>query len=218
MARAAREMGYSYLAITDHSPSLTVAQGLNRKRLKKQQAEIDAARKELDGFTVLKGTEVDILVDGSIDYPVAVLREMDFVIASVHSLFGMPEQKMTDRIVKAARNPYVAAIGHLTGRMINTRDAYSVDVSAIVAACAESGCALELNAHADRLDITDLVCRQAKEAGVKVAINTDAHHARHFWMMQLGVGTARRGWLEKGDVLNCMTAEELVDHVRSRRP
>jgi DNA polymerase (family 10) len=218
MAKAAREMGYSYLAITDHSPSLTVAQGLNRRRLKKQQAEIDAARKELKGFSILKGTEADILADGSIDYPVSVLREMDIVVASVHSRFGMPEKKMTERIIKAARNPYVTAIGHLTGRMLNARDAYSVDVAAVVAACVESGCALELNAHSERLDITDLVCRQAKEAGVKVMIATDAHHARHFWMMQLGVGTARRGWLEKGDVLNCMSVEELTDHVQSRRP
>jgi DNA polymerase (family 10) len=218
MATAARDMGYSYVAITDHSPSLTVAQGLNRKRLKKQQAEIEAARKKLKGFAVLKGTEVDILADGSIDYPVAVLRDLDVVVASVHSRFGMPEQKMTERIIRAARNPYVTAIGHLTGRMINARDAYQLDVAAVIAACAESGCALELNAHADRLDVTDVVCRQAKEAGVKIMIGSDAHHSRHYWMMELGVGTARRGWLEKGDVLNCMTAEELADHVRSRRP
>ncbi len=132
-----------------------------------------------------------------------MLRGLDIVIASVHSRFGMPEKEMTDRIVKAARNPYVTAIGHLTGRMLNTRDAYELDVGAVVAACAESGCALELNAHSDRLDITDLVCRQAKEAGVKVLIGTDAHHARHFWMMELGVGTARRGWLEKA---TCSTA------------
>jgi DNA polymerase (family 10) len=217
MAKAARERGYSYIAITDHSPSLTVAQGLNKKRLKKQQAEIDAACEELGGFTVLKGTEADILADGSIDYPKEVLREMDFVVASVHSRFGMPEREMTDRIVKAARNPYVSAIGHLTGRMINQRDAYGVNVGEVIAACAESGCALELNAHADRLDITDLVCRQAKEAGVKVVISTDAHHARHLWMMELGVGTARRGWLGKDDVLNCMTAGELREHVRARR-
>ena len=218
MATAARDMGYSYVAITDHSPSLTVAQGLNRKRLKKQQAEIEAARKKLKGFAVLKGTEVDILADGSIDYPVAVLRDLDVVVASVHSRFGMPEQKMTERIIRAARNPYVTAIGHLTGRMINARDAYQLDVAAVIAACAESGCSLELNAHADRLDVTDVVCRQAKEAGVKIMIGSDAHHSRHYWMMELGVGTARRGWLEKGDVLNCMTAEELADHVRSRRP
>ena len=218
MATAARDMGYSYVAITDHSPSLTVAQGLNRKRLRKQQAEIEAARKKLKGFAVLKGTEVDILADGSIDYPVAVLRDLDVVVASVHSRFGMPEQKMTERIIRAARNPYVTAIGHLTGRMINARDAYQLDVAAVIAACAESGCALELNAHANRLDVTDMVCRQAKEAGVKIIIGSDAHHSRHYWMMELGVGTARRGWLEKGDVLNCMTAEELADHVRSRRP
>jgi len=218
MATAAREMGYDYVAITDHSPSLTVAQGLSRKRLRKQQAEIDAACKELDGFTIFKGTEADILADGSIDYPDSVLKDLDIVIASVHTRFGMPQKEMTERVTKAARNPYVTAIGHLSGRLLNTRDSYELDVAAVIEACAESGCALELNAHAERLDITDLVCRQAKEAGVKVLLGTDAHHSRQYWMMRLGVGTARRGWLEKDDILNCMTAAQLREHILSRRP
>jgi DNA polymerase (family 10) len=218
MAAAARERGYSYIAVTDHSPSLGVASGLSVKRLKRQHAEIEAARKELRGFRILTGTEADILQDGAIDYPDAVLRGLDIVVASVHTRFGMGEKEMTERIIKAVENPYVTAIGHLTGRLIGQRDTYQVDVGAVVEACAEHRTALELNSHMDRLDITDLVCRQAKEAGVKVLIGTDAHHSGHYWMMQLGVGTARRGWLEKSDVLNCMEAGGLVDYVRSRRP
>ncbi len=214
MAEAARQMGYSYLAITDHSPSLGVAGGLSAKRLRRQQADIEAANRKLSGFTVLKGTEADILADGGIDYPEKVLATFELVIASVHSRFGMSEKEMTARIIKAVQNPYVTAIGHLTGRLLGQREAYQVDVGAVVAACAEHRTALELNTNMERLDITDLVCRQAREAGVKVLLGTDAHHSRHYWMMRLGVGTARRGWLEKGDVLNCMEAEELLDYLR----
>ncbi|MHC4592239.1 MAG: DNA polymerase/3'-5' exonuclease PolX [Planctomycetota bacterium] len=217
MARNAREMGYSYVAITDHSRSLGVAGGLSLKRLKRQRAEIEAAREKLSGFAILTGTEVDILPQGGLDYPDDVLAELDIVIASVHSRFGMREKEMTERILTAVRNPNVTAIGHLTGRLLGQREAYEVDVGAVVAACAEHRTALELNANAERLDITDLVCRAAKEAGVKVLIGSDAHHPRHYWMMQLGVATARRGWLERGDVLNCMGLEELRDYARAGR-
>jgi DNA polymerase (family 10) len=217
MAEAAKAMGYSYIAITDHSPSLGVASGLNVARLRKQHAEIEAAQKQLRGFRILKGTEADILADGRIDYPDEVLADLDIVVASVHTRFGMSEKEMTERIIKAVRNPYVTAIGHLTGRLIGQRDTYQVDVGAVIAACAEEGCALELNSHMDRLDITDIVCHQAKQAGVKVLIGTDAHHSEHYWMMKLGVATARRGWLEKGDVLNCMEADELRQYLHARR-
>jgi DNA polymerase (family 10) len=210
MARATKEMGYSYIAITDHSPSLNVAQGLSVKRLRKQQKEIDEANEELGGFTVLKGTEADILADGSVDYPPKVLKGMDLVIASVHSHFNMSEQEMTERICKAAANPLVHAIGHLTGRLLGQRDSYALNVGAVIEACAEHGTALEINAHTERLDITDLVCREAKAAGVKVIIGTDAHHTRHLPMMRLGVAVARRGWLEKSDVLNCLTVKQFL--------
>ncbi len=213
MARAAREMGYSYMAVTDHSQSLGVAGGLSVKDLKKQHADIEKARKKLDGFVVLKGTEVDILPDGRLDYPDEVLAGLDLVIASVHSQFGMGEKEMTDRIIRAVESPHVDAIGHLTGRLLGQRDAYAVDVGAVVRACAQHGTALEINAFMDRLDVTDLVCRQAREAGVKIMIGTDAHRAEHYWMMRLGVGTARRGWLEKGDVLNCMEADDLLAYL-----
>jgi len=213
MARAAREMGYSYIAITDHSPSLGVAGGLAVKDLKKQHADIEKAREKLDGFAILKGTEVDILPDGRLDYPDEVLAELDLVIASVHSQFGMGEKEMTDRIIRAVESPHVDAIGHLTGRLLGQRDAYAVDVGAVLRACAKHGTALEINAFMDRLDVTDLVCRQAREAGVKMVIGTDAHRAGHYWMMRLGVGTARRGWIEKGDVLNCMEADDLLAYL-----
>ena len=217
MASAARDRGYSYIAVTDHSPSLGVAGGLSVARLKKQQAEIEAAERTLGGFRILKGTEVDILADGRLDYPEAALARFDLIVASVHTRFSMSEKEMTERIIRAVRNPHVTAIGHLTGRLIGQRDAYAVDVGAVVAACAEHGTALELNSHMDRLDVTDLVCRQTKEAGVRVLIGTDAHHSEHYWMMRLGVGTARRGWLEKADVLNCMEVDELLGYLRSRR-
>jgi DNA polymerase (family 10) len=217
MARAARDMGYSYVAITDHSASLGVAGGLSARRLRKQQSDIAAAAGELGSFTILKGTEVDILPDGSLDYPERVLRGLDIVVASVHTRFGMSEEEMTRRLLKAAANPYVTAIGHLTGRLLGEREAYQLDVGAVVEACARHGTALELNSHMERLDISDLVCRQAKEAGAKVLVGTDSHSALHYWMMELGVATARRGWLEKGDVLNCMEADELLDYLRARR-
>jgi len=217
IAAAARERRYRCVAITDHSPSLTIAHGVSVERLRRRQEEIEAARESMPGFTILAGTEVDILADGSLDYPDEVLAALDWVIASVHSRFGMGEDEMTARIIKAVEHPHVDAIGHLTGRMLGQREAYSLDVGAVVAACAEHGTALELNAHTARLDITDVVCRQAKEAGVKVVINTDAHRPEELDMMRFGVATARRGWLEKADVLNCMTPGKLLRYLASRR-
>jgi len=172
---------------------------------------------ELGGYPILKGTEVDILKDGSLDYADDVLASLDWVVASVHDHFNLSETDMTQRILRAVRHPCVHAIGHLTGRLIGKREAYAVDVPAIVAACAETGTCLELNAHPERLDIRDTVCREAKQAGVKVALGTDAHHASHYALMHYGVATARRGWLEKGDVLNSMTARALQSFLRSMK-
>ncbi|NLW50009.1 MAG: DNA polymerase/3'-5' exonuclease PolX [Candidatus Brocadiaceae bacterium] len=218
MAAAAQELGYAYLAITDHSPSLGIARGLSAKRLREQQKEIRAARRRLPGFRILSGTEADILPDGTLDYPESVLAGLDFVIASVHTHFRMAEDEMTERILAAVRSPYVAAIGHLTGRLLGQREGYAVDVGRVLEACAESGTALELNAHTERLDINDTICRRAKDADVRVMIGTDAHRPEHFGLMALGIGTARRGWLEPGDVLNCMGADELTEYVRAKRP
>jgi DNA polymerase (family 10) len=218
MARAARESGYSYVALTDHSKNLGVAGGLDVDELARKNEDIDEANTRLKGFTILKGAEVDILKDGSLDYEDDVLAGLDFVVASVHDHFNMSEKEMTQRITRAARNPHVDAIGHLTGRLIGRRDAYQVNVSAVIEACAEAGTCLELNAHPARLDITDVVCRQAREAGVRVALGTDSHKALHYGLMRFGVATARRGWLERGDVVNCMSAKQLLKSIRSRKP
>jgi DNA polymerase (family 10) len=213
--RAALAAGYEYVAITDHSSAwLTRIQGPAEERMARQRDEIDAANRELGGLVILKGAEVDILPDGSLEYDDGILSQLDLVIASVHTRFGMPEPEMTARVVKAAANPYVSAIGHLTGRLIGRRDAYELDVGAVVQACAEHGTALELNSHIDRLDADELVCRRAKETGVRILLGTDAHHPSHFAMMPLGIGIARRGWLEPRDVLNCMPADELCQYLR----
>jgi DNA polymerase (family 10) len=208
MARAARDFGYDYVALTDHSAGLSIAGGLSPDGLRRREEEIEAAREALPGFPIFSGTEVDILPDGSLDYPDDVLAGLDWVIASVHSRFKLPREAMTRRIVRAAQHPLVHAVGHPTGRLIGRREPYEVDMAAVVEACAESGCALELNAHVNRLDISDVVCRQCRDAGVTVTINTDAHAPEQFLMMTYGVGTARRGWLEPEHVLNCKSADE----------
>jgi len=215
-ARAARQYGYGYVALTDHSKNLTIARGLDEETLRRRNAEIDEANSRLKGFTILKGTEVDILKDGSLDYDDEVLAELDFVIASVHDNFGMAEGAMTERILRAVRNRRVHAIGHLTGRLLGRRDAYEVNVPAVVEECARTGTWLELNAHPERLDITDVVCHEAKQAGVKVVINTDAHNSSHFPFMQYGVATARRGWLSEGDVVNCLTPAKLKGLLKTK--
>jgi len=215
MAEAARKRRYSYLALTDHSKNLGVAGGLDEEDLARRNQEIDRANKELRGFTILKGTEVDILRDGSLDYDEEVLASLDWVVAAVHDHFNMSEKEMTERILRAVRSPHVHAIGHLTGRLLGRREAYPVNIAAVIEACAQTGTCLELNTHPERLDVQDTVCREAKQAGVKVALGTDAHHSAHYDFMLYGVGTARRGWLEKQDVLNCMPARTLLKFLRS---
>ena len=217
MATAARDMGYEFLGLTDHSVSLSVTQGPDEEGLRRKKEEIDRAMEELDGFTILAGSEVDIFKDGSLDYNEEILEWLDLVIAAVHTHFGLDEKEMTERVVKAVSNPHVDILAHPTGRLINEREPYALDMNAVVEACAENGVALELNSFPDRLDITDTVCRQAKETGVKVAIDTDSHHPSHLQWIKVGVGTARRGWLEPDDVLNCMSAKELLEYLNRDR-
>jgi DNA polymerase (family 10) len=212
----AKACGRRYIALTDHSKHLTIANGLDEKRLARRNEEIDEANAALKGITLLKGTEVDILKDGSLDYGDAVLASLDYVIASVHDNFHMGEQKMTERIVRAIRNPHVYCIGHLSGRLIGRRDPYPVNVTAVIEACAESGTALELNGQPDRLDARDVICREAAGAGVKISLGSDAHSASDLALMDFCVATARRGWLQKGDVLNCLTAAQLRKFLRSK--
>ncbi len=214
--KVAKACGRRYIALTDHSKHLTIANGLDEKRLARRNEEIDEANAALKGITLLKGTEVDILKDGSLDYGDAVLASLDYVIASVHDNFHMGEQKMTERIVRAIRNPHVYCIGHLSGRLIGRRDPYPVNVTAVIEACAESGTALELNGQPDRLDARDVICREAAGAGVKISLGSDAHSASDLALMDFCVATARRGWLQKGDVLNCLTAAQLRKFLRSK--
>lgn len=217
MAESAKKLGYSYVAITDHSPSSVIANGLSVKRLTEKKKELEKADKEIKGIKILMGTEVDIKSDGTLDYPDKVLKELDVVIASVHSGFKMDIEKMTERILCAVRNPYVHAIGHPTGRLINERDPYEVDIDKLIDAALEYGKALEVNGSYQRLDLKDLHVRKAVEAGVKIIISTDAHRPEQLLQMKLGVGTARRGWVEKKSVLNTLDTKELLKWLSMNR-
>jgi len=213
MARAARERGYEYLGIAEHTPTAAYAGGVSEAELVKEWKEIAEVQKAMKGFRILRSAEVDIKADGSLDYSDAILKELDFVVASIHSGF---KQKVTERILRAMANPYVDAIGHPTGRLISRREGYEIDLEVVLKAAAETGTALEINAYYDRLDLSDLHAKRAKEAGAQITINTDAHHADQLWMMELGIGTARRGWLSKGDVLNCLPPEKLRKKSRKK--
>jgi DNA polymerase (family 10) len=202
MALAARARGLGYLAISDHSRRLTVAHGLDPVRLTQQRAEIARLNRSLRGIELLSGIEVDILADGSLDLPDAALARLDIVVAAVHSQFNLPRARQTERILAALSNPHVRVLAHPLGRLIDERDPYDVDMLAIVRRCKARGVALELNAHPQRLDLTDIHCRMAKDEGALVAIDSDAHSVYEFDNLVHGVGQARRGWLEKANVVN----------------
>jgi DNA polymerase (family 10) len=209
MAAAARARGLSYLAITEHSRRLTVARGLDPARLARQIDEIDALNKNLAGITLLKGIEVDILEDGSLDLPDAILERLDLVIAAVHSKFDLPRARQTQRILKAMDNPLVSMLAHPTGRLIDERAPYDVDMARVIRKAANVHCHLELNAHPERLDLLDTYCQMAKAEGVLVCVNSDAHSVHEFDNLRFGIGQARRGWLEPPDVLNTRPLKEL---------
>ncbi|MBD1372830.1 DNA polymerase/3'-5' exonuclease PolX [Hazenella sp. IB182357] len=210
MARAALAKGYEYIAITDHSRSLRVASGLSIDELKEQWEEIDRVNEALEGITVLKGTEMDILPDGSLDFPDEILKELDVVIASIHSGFKQDEETMTKRIIEAIQNPYVHIFAHPTGRLVLKRDPYHVNVEKLFEAAQSTGTILELNANPRRLDLNDEALKRAKEEyGLKFTINTDAHITDGLAYMRYGIATARRGWLQKEDVINTYTLTQL---------
>jgi DNA polymerase (family 10) len=217
MAEAGRARGYRYIAITDHSKALTVARGMDAKRLQSQMAAIDALNRRLQGFRVLKGIEVDILGDGALDMDAATLAKLDVVVASVHSRMNQPREEMTARIVRAIESGLVDVVGHPTGRILGRRDAFEVDVERVLRAAAACGVAMEINAYPDRLDLNDSHCRLAKRLGVKIVISTDSHDPRHLDLIRYGVYTARRGWLDKGDVLNTLDAGAFVRELRRNR-
>jgi len=218
MARAARELGYEYICITDHSRSLKFAGGVGVDDLRQHIRDVRRLSERLEGIRVLIGSEVDILADGSLDYPDEVLAELDVVIASVHTRFRMDVRAMTERIIRAMRNPYVTIIGHPTGRLVQQRDPYSVDIEQLVEAARKTGTILEVNAAPERLDLKDVHVRLAKESGVLLAINTDAHSTAQLRYMALGVGTARRGWAEAKDVVNTLPLDELLEVLGRKRP
>jgi DNA polymerase (family 10) len=209
MTGAAKKLGYEYLAVSDHSKHVTVAHGLDAKRLGQQIKEIDRLNGKLKGLRLLKSVELDILEDGSLDLPDRILEELDLVVFSVHFKFNLSRDKQTERIIRAMDNRHVHIFCHPTGRLINERRPYEVDLERVMNAAKERGCHLELNAHPDRLDLDDVNCKRAKEMGLKVAISTDAHSLDDLRYMRFGVGQARRGWLEPEDVLNTRSWEEL---------
>ncbi|KAF0216189.1 MAG: DNA polymerase [Geobacteraceae bacterium] len=214
LVAAAKARGYTYFALTDHSRGLGVAHGLTIERLMEQKREITELNRRLTGFTVLHGTEMDIRGDGTLDFPDEVLKELDIVIASIHSGFRQSKEQMTSRIVSAMRNPYVSIIAHPTGRLIGERDAYEVEMDEVIRVAGETGTVLEINAYPLRLDLSDTYARRAKEMGVTLAINTDTHVIDQFDTMPYGISIARRSWLEKGDVLNTLELPALLHRIR----
>ena len=210
MALAAKELGYEYIAMCDHSRHVTIAHGLDKKRLAAQIREIDKLNEKLDDIVVLKSTEVDILDNGKLDLPDDILKELDLRVCAVHYKFNLTRQQQTERILRAMDNPYFNILAHPTGRLINERDPYDVDLERLMEAAVESGCYMEVNAYPDRLDLTDDACRTAKELGLKLAISTDAHSTNDLNLVRFGIDQARRGWLEKKDVLNSRSLPELL--------
>jgi DNA polymerase (family 10) len=210
MAEAARERGYKYMAITDHSKNLAFANGLDDKRAVEHIARIRAANKTVGGIRIFAGIEVDILADGALDLSDSVLEQMDVVIASVHSHFDQSPEEMTERLLKAISNPNVSLIGHPTGRLLLRRDSYAFDMERILEAAARNKVAMELNAYPDRLDLGDRNLRMAKQRGVKIVINTDSHHTTHMEKIRFGVLQARRAWLTPNDVLNTLPVDEFA--------
>ena len=217
LALAAKARGYQYIAMTEHSASSAIAHGLSVDRLCKQIDKVRTANEKIKGIRILAGAEVDILADGSLDYPEKVLKRLDLVTASVHSGLAGSTQKVTSRVLRAIENPYVDIIGHPTGRLLGEREAMDLDMEGIIAAAARHGVAMELNSHWARLDLKDLHLRMAKQAGVKVAICTDAHSIEDLENIRYGIWTARRAWIEPADVLNTMTVSQLLKWVGARR-
>ena len=218
MAEAAKQRGYQYIAITDHSKNLAMANGLDDKRAVKHTARIKAANDQIEGITIMSGIEVDILSDGALDLSDSVLEQMDVVVASVHSAFSQERDQMTDRLLHAISNKNVAILGHPTGRLQLRREAYQFDFEAVLKTAAEKQVAMELNAYPDRLDLNDVHLRMARDRGVKIVINTDAHHTSHFEKIKYGILQARRAWLTAKDVLNTLPEKEFRQAMKHHWP
>ncbi|MFQ5696365.1 MAG: DNA polymerase/3'-5' exonuclease PolX, partial [Terriglobia bacterium] len=214
MAAAARKLGYSYIAITDHSKAVTVANGMDEKRTLAHAKRIREINKKLDGFRILAGIEVDILKEGRLDLADDVLAQLDVTVGSVHSYMNLEPEKMTERLLRAIENPHLKILGHPTGRLLLRREAYRYNLEAVLDACKKYAVAVECNAFPDRLDLRDVDLRAAKERGLTVVISTDSHSTTHLPYMKYGIKTARRAWLEKRDVLNTLPVEKLLKCLR----
>lgn len=217
LAEACRRRGYQYMAITDHSQYLKVANGLTPDRLRRQREEIERLNARYSDFTILAGIEMDILPDGTLDYDDDVLKELDFVIAAIHSAFKQPREVIMKRLEAALRHPYVDVIAHPTGRLIGQRDGYDVDVERLIELAVETNTVLELNANPNRLDLSAVYVKKAQEAGAYIAIHTDAHHLDMLDDMVIGVTTARKGWIKKETVINTWPLEKLQQFLRDKR-
>jgi DNA polymerase (family 10) len=210
VAEKALSLGLEYVAITDHSKSLGIANGLDEERLRDQGKEIDAINKVVKGITLLKGIECDIKADGSMDLPNSSLRDLDFIVASIHSGFKNDEETMTNRLISAMHNDYVSTIGHPTGRIIQKRKPYTINLDRVLEEAAKQRVSMEINAYPERLDLDDVSSRKAMEAGVVMSIGTDAHALNQMEFLPLGVSVARRGWLTANDVVNTKPVKELL--------
>ncbi|WP_307403726.1 DNA polymerase/3'-5' exonuclease PolX [Neobacillus ginsengisoli] len=217
MAEACRARGYQYMAITDHSQYLKVANGLTRERLLMQREEIRKLNQKYDDFIILSGVEMDILPDGTLDFEDDLLAEMDFVIASIHSAFSQPQEKIMARLKTALENAHVDLIAHPTGRKIGRREGYDVDIDLLIELAKETNTALELNANPNRLDLAAEYLKKAQDAGVKIIINTDAHKMDTLTHMEIGVSAAKKGWIKRSTVLNAMDKNDLLEFIHNRQ-
>lgn len=216
MGEAAKKLGYEYIALTDHSQAVTVANGMDEKRTLEQIKRIREAQNRVPGIRLLAGIEVDIKKNGMLDLDNEVLAQLDVVVASVHSFMNMPREQMTDRILAAIENPYTQILAHPTGRLIMRREAFEYDMERVIDACAKAGIGVECNASPERLDFKDTHLRLAKQRGAKVVISTDAHSIKGLQMMRYGVSTARRGWIEKADVINTLPFDQFMAALRPK--
>ena len=214
MAQAAVGMGYQYLGISDHTKFLRIENGLDEKELERRNKEIDKLNQKYGNFRILKSAETNILNDGSIDIKDEALKKMDYVIAGVHSSFKIEKEKMTERIIRAMKNPHIDVLSHPTGRILKKRDEYQIDFDKILRAAKEYGVVLEINSYPERLDLNDRNIHRAKEAGVKMVINTDSHHKDQLNLMEFGIAQARRGWAEKEDIANAWPLDKMLKYFK----